>query len=160
MSTQKLDQTRAVLVTTEAATKRQTAALTEQYLTALHRSIKAPSGNREKQKQLLRFCPVCQMLLRKVESRPTSLRCKKCGYKTQLEQATVLDAKQLHHNEIAVIDKEKENLYTYPIVQALCEKCGKKESETWAIAVGSEGSISAWVFLRCVHCGFTRREVG
>ncbi len=163
MSTTKLElQTQAsvpLLVTAQAKTKHQPAALTEEYPAGLIRSIKSPN---RKQNQPLSFCPTCQMLLRVAESCPSSLRCKKCGYKAKLEHAVVFDAKHSHQraSEIAVIDQEEAGLHTYPIVQANCERCGKTESETWTIAVGSEGSISAWVFLRCVHCGFTRREVG
>jgi DNA-directed RNA polymerase subunit M/transcription elongation factor TFIIS len=101
------------------------------------------------------------MLLKTTTDSPSTLICKKCGYNTTLNHAILFEAKLSgQHSEIAVIDREKRNLNTYPIVQTICEKCGKTESETWAIAVGSEGTTSALTFLRCVHCGFTRRELG
>ncbi len=167
MSTTKLDQPQAsatqlvpLLVPTEATTKHPTAALTEEYPTGLLRSIHPQ--NLKNPKQPLNFCPKCGMLLRTTTSAPATLRCKKCGYKTELEHTIAVDTShsRKHPDEIAVIDQEKSNLRTYPIVQAICEKCGRTESETWTVATGSEGSVSAWVFLRCVHCGFTRREVG
>jgi DNA-directed RNA polymerase subunit M/transcription elongation factor TFIIS len=171
MSTTKLDlqtqasatQTIPLLVPAEAKTNHpinQPAALTEE--NRVHRSIQPPNRNLEKQKQLLSFCPTCKMLLRAVENRPYLLKCKKCGYRAEPEHKPLIDGKHSHRsvNEIAVIDEEKANLRTHSIVQALCEKCGKTESETWTIAVGSEGTTSALTFLRCTQCGFTRREVG
>jgi DNA-directed RNA polymerase subunit M/transcription elongation factor TFIIS len=148
-----------LLAAAEATTKPPAAALTEQ-TPALLRSI-PQNRNPQKPKPPLRFCPMCQTLLRAVASSPASLKCKKCGYKAALDHAPLLEAR-LHKrpNEIAVIDKEEANLHTHPIVQATCERCGKTESETWTIAVGSEGRVSAWVFLKCTHCGFIRREAG
>jgi DNA-directed RNA polymerase subunit M/transcription elongation factor TFIIS len=170
MSTTKLDpqasetQLVPLLVPAETKTKHQitqTAPLTEDY-TAASRSIQPPNRNLEKHKQPLSFCPTCKMLLRTPANCPSSLKCKKCGYKITIERSIVFDATHSNHHggEIAVIDREKGKLRTNPIVQAICEKCGKTESETWAIAVGSDGTTGALTFLRCVDCGFTRREVG
>ena len=152
-----------LLVRAEAKTKNQitqTAPLTEDY--AANQSIQPPNRNLEKHKQPLSFCPTCKMLLRTTANCPSSLKCKKCGYKITTERSIVFDATHSNHHggEIAVIDREKGKLRTHPIVQAICEKCGKTESETWAIAVGSDGTTGALTFLRCVDCGFTRREVG
>jgi len=171
MSTTKLDlQTQVsttqivpLLVSAEAKTEHlnyQTAALTEDY--RVHRNFYPPNRNIEKQKQTLNSCPSCKMLLRVAEHSPSLLRCKKCGYRTNLEHTVLFDRKHPRqcNSEIAVIDKEKGNLRTHPIALTTCEKCGKTESETWTIAVGSEGTTGAVTFLRCVQCGFTRREVG
>jgi DNA-directed RNA polymerase subunit M/transcription elongation factor TFIIS len=170
MSTTKLDlQTQTsttqivpLSVPAEITTKQlnhQTAALPAEY--SVPRSIQPPNRNIEKSKQHLRFCPTCKMLLRTTACSPSSLKCKKCGYKVTLDHPVVFDAKRSYrHGEIAVIDQEKGSLRTHTIVQAICEKCGSRESETWTIAVGSEGTIGALTFLRCVQCGFTRREVG
>jgi DNA-directed RNA polymerase subunit M/transcription elongation factor TFIIS len=147
-------------VYTEAHLDTQSAALIEAYPQRLYRNIQPPKIKTDKQKPPLSFCPTCQMLLKITSSHPLALKCKKCGYKQELDQNVVFNAKQTYqHNEIAVLEKE-EQLRTYPIVQAICEKCGKTESETWTVAVGSEGAISSWVFLRCISCGNTRREVG
>jgi DNA-directed RNA polymerase subunit M/transcription elongation factor TFIIS len=147
-----------LLVDAEATTKHQTAALTRETPTLL-RSIQPQ--NRTRQKQPLSFCPRCQTLLRPSASSPASLKCKKCGYKATLDHTPLLEARfNQNPNEIAVIDKEKASLNTHPIVKATCERCGRTESETWTIAVGSEGTVSAWVFLKCTHCGFIRRETG
>lgn len=147
-------------VCTEAHLDAQSAALIEDNPQRLPRNIQPLKTKSNKHKIPLSFCPTCQMLLKATSSRPLALKCKKCGYKQQLDNNIVFEAKQTYqHNEIAILNKE-ENLRTYPIVQAICEKCGKTESETWTIAVGSEGATSAWVFLRCTSCGYTRREVG
>ena len=148
-----------LLDTAEATTKHQSAALTEETPLRL-RSIQSQNRN-PKPKQRLSFCPMCQTLLRAVANSPALLKCKKCGYKVKLDHAPLLEARfRQHPNEIAVIDKEKANLNTHPIVKATCEKCGRTESEAWTIAVGSEGAVSAWVFLKCTNCGFIRRELG
>ncbi len=164
-----------LLVPAEAMAKhqiRQNAAPKKEYSVNFHaaktlenplRSSQSVNRKFEIQKHLLSFCPTCQMLLRAVESCPSSLRCKKCGYRVKLNglvREGKAHASRQHLDEIVVIDKKKANLRTYPIVHAICEKCGKTESETWTVAVGSEGTTSALTFLRCIHCGFTRREVG
>jgi DNA-directed RNA polymerase subunit M/transcription elongation factor TFIIS len=168
MSTSKCDSQQVLaskggpkLTTSEAHQDTHAVALIEVNPQRLKRNIQPLKSKIEKQKQPLTFCPTCQMLLRTTLNQPTSLRCKKCGYKKELHSNIVVNAKQVYHqNEIAVLGKAEEHLRTYPIVQVICEKCGKKESETWSVAVGSEGAISAWIFLRCTSCGFTRREVG
>jgi DNA-directed RNA polymerase subunit M/transcription elongation factor TFIIS len=133
-------------------------ALIEDY--TVHPTIQSPNSTLEKHNQPLSFCPTCKMLLRTTAD-PQLLRCKKCGYKKALDRVVVFDVKRSkHYGEIAVIDLEKGSLRTHPVVQAICEKCGKTESETWAIPVGSEGTVSSWVFLKCVSCGFIKREVG
>jgi DNA-directed RNA polymerase subunit M/transcription elongation factor TFIIS len=151
-----------LLVSTEDKTKHlnnQAVALTEEYL--IPQSIQPSNKKKPKPKQHLSFCPTCKMLLRTTADSPSSLRCKKCGYKVILSHTIVFDTKRSHlPGEIAVIDREKGSLRTHPIVQVICEKCDNTESETWTIAVGSEGTIGALTFLRCVQCGFTRREVG
>ncbi len=162
-----------ILVSAEAKTEHQTATLTGEYTadfqasTPLENSAQgyqSVNNSFERQKLTISFCPKCKMLLRMVASNPSSLRCKKCGYHLKLGHHVVFGGKTPAANqrlpEIAVIDKEKGNLHTFPIVTATCERCGKTESETWTVAVGSEGTTSALTFLRCTHCGFTRREVG
>jgi len=150
-----------LLVNAEATNKHQvnTALPTEESQSSLTRSIQSATTN-SKQKQKLNFCPVCNMLLKKVNSEPPTLRCK-CGYRSKLQDIIILARPgNQKKREIAVIDKEKGNLCTHDIVKAVCEKCGRTKTETWTIPVGSEGSISAWTFMRCVNCGYTHREVG
>ncbi len=153
----------------EATTKQQTELLNGEYSAGFQAqglgSYKTENAKFAKQKLTISFCPKCKMLLRSVESSPSSLRCKRCGYHLKLGEHVVYGGKAVganqRANEIAVIDQDKSrSLHTFPIVQATCDRCGKTESETWTIAVGSEGTTSAVVFLKCTHCGFTRREVG
>lgn len=170
MSTTKVDSTSQIppQAPTQAGTNPETSALNEGYLANFQAST--PLGSyqsnikTDKQRLNLSFCPKCKMLLRTINNNPSTLRCKKCGYHLKLGHHAVYGGKTLasnkHSDKIAVIDKENGNLHTFPVVQAICERCGKTESETWTIAVGSEGTVSALVFLRCVNCGFTRREVG
>jgi DNA-directed RNA polymerase subunit M/transcription elongation factor TFIIS len=155
-------QSAPLLVAADATIKHQPAELKLETPTRLTGGIQFLKRTREKQKQPLRFCPTCQMLLHATASHPSALRCKKCDYKTTLEHATVVNAQQTYRqtSEIAVIDKETAGLRIHPIVQAVCERCRKTASETWTIEVGSEGTVSSWVFLKCTHCGFIRREMG
>jgi DNA-directed RNA polymerase subunit M/transcription elongation factor TFIIS len=61
------------------------------------------------------------------------------------------------HGEIAVLNHKEANLRTLPVVSAVCSVCQNRTSETWTMAIGSEGT-SAVTFLRCTACGHTRRE--
>jgi DNA-directed RNA polymerase subunit M/transcription elongation factor TFIIS len=140
-------------------------ALNEEYPANIGAAKNLQTINKKlKQNNLISFCPTCQMLLKVAKDYPPSLKCKKCGYRQKLQQEVIFGKKLGVHGPglegIAVIDKEKSDLRTYPIVHAICEKCSKTESETWTVAVGSEGTTSALTFLRCTNCGFTRREVG
>jgi DNA-directed RNA polymerase subunit M/transcription elongation factor TFIIS len=109
------------------------------------------------------FCPKCGKLLKVFHSRTPALKCGKCGYKTtnlNLNRIIQYVHKPIHRNseEIAALDKnELGGLRTYPIVHNVCHSCGKTESETWTVAVGSEGNTSM-TFFRCVACGHTERE--
>lgn len=139
-----------------------TSLLLEECTSTLVPGVRPPRITVNKPKQLLNFCPICSMLLRAAESNPTSLKCKKCGYRAKLENKVLANTKRSHQPavEIAVIDKQKGNLRTNTTVKVICEKCGETESEAWTIAIGSEGTTSALTFLRCVKCGYTHREVG
>ena len=45
-----------------------------------------------------------------------------------------------------MIDKKESGLRTFPVVRVICPACGKTESETWTVAVGSEGTTLVDVF--------------
>jgi len=108
------------------------------------------------------FCPKCGKILKLVHKSAPSLQCPKCGYKAKFTPDSISGNKpkkvNRSLNEIAVIDKEASRLRTFPNVGVICPACGKAGSETWTIAVGSEGTTSALTFFRCTSCGHTRRE--
>jgi DNA-directed RNA polymerase subunit M/transcription elongation factor TFIIS len=110
----------------------------------------------------MNFCPKCGKLLKVVRRSLPALQCPKCGYKTEFKSDNFLkpNLKITNHtiNEIAVIDNEASGLRTSPTIGVVCAACGKAGSETWTVAVGSEGTTSSFTFFKCTSCGFTRRE--
>lgn len=111
----------------------------------------------------MRFCPKCGAILEIVHRSRALLQCRKCGYKTQLQQNVSAKNKKPHSydsglNEVAVVGREELKLRTFPVVRVTCPKCGATESEVWTVAVGSEGTTSSFTFFRCTSCGHTRRE--
>ena len=108
------------------------------------------------------FCPECKTILKHAKNHLPALQCPKCGYKAKINPDSLPGCKSNNvngrRNEIAVIDKKETRLRTYPVVKSVCPECGNAESETWIIAVGSEGTTSSLTFFRCISCGYTRRE--
>jgi DNA-directed RNA polymerase subunit M/transcription elongation factor TFIIS len=111
---------------------------------------------------LMDFCPKCGKLIKVVKKSLPALQCPKCGYKTNFKTDSILSFKPKapnhSRNEIAVIDKKASGLRTFPTVGVICRACGKAGSETWTIAVGSEGTTSSLTFFKCTSCGYTKRE--
>ena len=107
------------------------------------------------------FCPNCKSIL-KVTGVSAALRCQKCGCQVEFNGKGGSDHKLNNDirekNEIAVISRKESGLKTFPVVQFVCPECGKKVSETWTVAVGSEGRTSTLTFLRCISCGYTTRD--
>jgi DNA-directed RNA polymerase subunit M/transcription elongation factor TFIIS len=93
----------------------------------------------------MEFCPSCKKIL-KIAKKAKSpvLICPKCGYQTIFRPKKSVT--------------KKAPIFTLPVVQAVCPACGQNKSETWVIAVGSEGRTSSLTFLKCISCGFTTRE--
>ena len=109
----------------------------------------------------MNFCPECKTILKTAKKSLSTLQCPKCGYKTEVKpesSPTKNTNRPRSIREIAVVDKKESVLNTYPVVQSTCPECGGGKSETWNIAVGSEGTPASLTFFRCVSCGFTRRE--
>ena len=108
----------------------------------------------------LSFCPKCGSLLEPAHGKAAEIYCRKCKYRTKLEDKQVLARKidtSISHREIAVVDSKDSQLRTYTVVQAICSVCNNNTSETWTLTIGSEGT-SGVTFLRCTNCGHTRRE--
>jgi DNA-directed RNA polymerase subunit M len=107
------------------------------------------------------FCPKCGALLEVVPGKSAELHCRKCKYNTKATQRRISEKKisvaNSIHREIAVLDVENSNLRIFPVVHAVCSECRNSTSETWTLAIGSEGTTGV-TFLRCTNCGHTRRE--
>ena|SRR3990170_8414785 len=111
----------------------------------------------------MKFCPKCGAILTIIHQSRASLKCVKCGYTEKLQKNAWTEKRTLHNDdrgvrEVAVLGREETKLRTFPVVNVKCERCGKNESESWAIEVGSQGTSSI-TFFRCTSCGHTRREV-
>lgn len=110
----------------------------------------------------MRFCPKCGAILKIVHRSKASLQCRKCSYKTRLQQNVSVGKKAYNSisgiNEVAVVGREESRLRTFPVVRVICPRCGATQSEVWTVAVGSEGTTSSFTFFRCTLCGYTRRE--
>jgi DNA-directed RNA polymerase subunit M/transcription elongation factor TFIIS len=107
------------------------------------------------------FCPKCEALLELAHGKSAEVYCRKCKYRAKVQQKRVLerkiDASNNIRREIAVLDSEDSKLRTFPVVHAICSECNNDASETWTVAIGSEGTTGV-TFLRCAACGHTRRE--
>ena len=110
---------------------------------------------------VMSFCPKCEALLELVRGKSTEIYCRKCKYRAKLERNRVLgtkiDVPDSARREIAVLDLKDSTLRTFPAVHAICSECNNDTSETWTMAIGSEGTGGV-TFLRCTACGHTRRE--
>ena len=107
------------------------------------------------------FCPKCEALLELAHGKSAEVYCRKCKYRAKVQQKRVLerkiDASNNIRREIAVLESEDSKLRTFPVVHAICSECNNDASETWTVAIGSEGTTGV-TFLRCAACGHTRRE--
>jgi len=123
------------------------------------------TSNSEKTLQrtfLMNFCPKCQSVLELMHGKSAEIHCRKCHYRAKLANDRILkrkiDPSVANRLEIAVVDKQESKLRTFPVIQVICSKCDNNTSETWSMAIGSEGTTGV-TFLRCTACGYTRREV-
>ena len=109
---------------------------------------------------VMSFCPKCGALLELVHGKSAIIYCRKCKYRAKIEKTRVwekkIKASDRVRREIAVLDHDS-NLRTFPVVHAICSECNNDTSETWMMAIGSEGTTGV-TFLRCTCCGHTRRE--
>lgn len=110
---------------------------------------------------VMTFCPKCEALLELVHGKSSEMYCRKCKYCAKVQQMRVREKRIKPSNiipkEIAVLDLKNSLLRTFPAVHAICPECNNDTSETWTMAIGSEGTTGV-TFLRCTACGHTRRE--
>jgi DNA-directed RNA polymerase subunit M/transcription elongation factor TFIIS len=110
---------------------------------------------------VMSFCPKCEALLEFIPGKSAEVICRKCKFTTMIQKMRVgekkINAVNCIRKEIAVLDLEDTTLRTFPIVHTICSECNNGVSETWTMAIGSEGTAGV-TFLRCTACGHTRRE--
>ncbi len=100
----------------------------------------------------MEFCPKCGCVL--VEKNK-DFRCQRCGYKSKtkikIESSEKIDVKP----EIGIIKNEDTDVF--PIINAICQKCGNKEAWFWTSQTRA-GDEAETRFFRCTKCRYTWRE--
>ena len=102
----------------------------------------------------MKFCPTCEVRLKKSDS---GLKCSKCGY---AEGGTV-DAKKTKEEEETVSEfnvlEENEGKEALPSIKIDCEKCGNDEAVWWMLQTRSADEPTTQ-FYRCTKCSHTWRD--
>ena len=108
------------------------------------------------------FCPNCGSRLVNKPKNKTSLVCQKCGYQSESSDVKFPYDKLNHEKRpvsgLVILDKKAQSLRVFPIVNMLCPRCGAKTAEVWSMSFGSENNSQA-TFVKCVSCGYTKREI-
>lgn len=101
----------------------------------------------------MKFCPKCDVRLKKVDS---ELTCPKCGYsegKTETKKAVLKEEQDPEFNVL----EETEGNKTLPTIQIECQKCGHNEAVWWMLQTRSADEPTTQ-FYRCTKCNFTWRN--
>ena len=102
----------------------------------------------------MKFCPTCEVRLKKDDS--NSLSCPKCGYSETNSKETKKEKKEETKSEINVLD-ENEGKETLPTIKIDCEKCGNNEAVWWMLQTRSADEPTTQ-FYRCTKCNHTWRN--
>lgn len=102
----------------------------------------------------MRFCPSCEIRLKKGES---GLHCPKCGYIEGKSSDTI--KKQENETEVSELNvlDESEGKETLPTINMDCEKCGNNEAVWWMLQTRSADEPTTQ-FYRCTKCNHTWRN--
>lgn len=100
----------------------------------------------------MKFCPSCEVRLRKSE---TGLVCGRCGYSVAGDRPSGIIIEQ-QDSEFNVLDGTdgKEAL---PTIRIDCEKCGHGEAVWWMLQTRSADEPTTQ-FYRCTECNHTWRD--
>lgn len=100
----------------------------------------------------MKFCPTCEVRLKKSES---GLKCPKCNY---LEGDTST-TKKIEEDEVSEFNvlEESEGKETLPSIKIDCEKCGNNEAVWWMLQTRSADEPTTQ-FYRCTKCNYTWRN--
>ncbi len=98
----------------------------------------------------MRFCPECDVRLKKVDS---ILKCLKCGYIENKFNAVKKTTKQ--NSEFNIV--ENDEIMSKPTISIQCEKCDNSKAVWWMIQTRSADEPTTQ-FYRCTKCSHTWRN--
>ncbi len=100
----------------------------------------------------MKFCPKCEVKLKKSDS---GLQCSKCGYTEgeEVKQAKKVVEEQEANKEFNVFEGEE----SLPTIKIECEKCGNNEAVWWMLQTRSADEPTTQ-FYRCTKCKYTWRN--
>jgi len=102
----------------------------------------------------LKFCPKCEVKLKKSDS---GLECSKCGYtEGQEEKLTKKTNKQEPDNSLLAFEGN-EGEESYSTIKMDCAKCGHDEAVWWMFQTRSADEPTTR-FYRCQKCKHTWRD--
>jgi DNA-directed RNA polymerase subunit M len=100
----------------------------------------------------MKFCPTCEVRLKKSDS---GLKCPKCDY-IQGSNLTTKKVQEKEVSEFSVLD-ENEGQETLPTIKIDCGKCGHNEAVWWMLQTRSADEPTTQ-FYRCTKCNYTWRN--
>ncbi|HXW03424.1 MAG TPA: transcription factor S [Nitrosarchaeum sp.] len=100
----------------------------------------------------MKFCPTCEVRLKKSES---GLKCPKCNY----SEGDTSSTKKIEEKEVSEFNvlEESEGKETLPSIKIDCEKCGNNEAVWWMLQTRSADEPTTQ-FYRCTKCNYTWRN--
>lgn len=101
----------------------------------------------------MKFCPHCELRLRKDTS---GLVCTKCGYSEGNESIIPKKTIEEESPEFNVLE-QNEVSETLPTIKIDCEKCGHNEAVWWMLQTRSADEPTTQ-FYRCIKCNYTWRN--
>lgn len=101
----------------------------------------------------MRFCPRCEVKLKKDDS---GLQCPKCNYMEGAENKRPENVDEEVESEFNVF-AENEGNETLPTIEIECEKCGNNEAIWWMLQTRSADEPTTQ-FYRCTKCKYTWRD--
>ncbi len=105
----------------------------------------------------MKFCPNCDIRLKKTSDSTTMLSCPKCDYtegdSTKSKKIEVVEEPK---SDFMVLD-ENEGKDVLPTIEIECEKCGNNNAVWWMLQTRSADEPTTQ-FYRCTKCSYTWRN--
>ena len=101
----------------------------------------------------MKFCPKCEVKLRKSDS---GLKCSKCGYVEGAEEKQTEQIAEPEEESILAFEGN-EGDESHPTIKIECEKCGHDEAIWWMLQTRSADEPTTQ-FYRCTKCQHTWRN--